>query len=84
MNSAWLLFRVVSDLPFHHFQRYLTSVIDLLKNKSRPEAASEGAAEWVKSEREMRERLKREREAREIKEKLDVCDAIPPTFQNSI
>lgn len=45
---------------------------DLLKNKSRPEAASDGAAEWVKSEREMRERLEREREAREVKEKADV------------
>ncbi|TDL21625.1 hypothetical protein BD410DRAFT_804019 [Rickenella mellea] len=43
----------------------------LLKNKSRPEAAAEGAAAWVVSEREMRERLKREREARELKEKLD-------------
>ncbi|THH05072.1 hypothetical protein EW145_g5057 [Phellinidium pouzarii] len=43
----------------------------LLKNKSRPEAAAEGAAAWVQSEREMRERLKREREAREMKEKLE-------------
>ncbi|EJD05988.1 P-loop containing nucleoside triphosphate hydrolase protein [Fomitiporia mediterranea MF3/22] len=43
----------------------------LLKNKSRPEAAAEGAAAWVISEREMRERLQREREAREMKEKLE-------------
>ncbi|KAI5123305.1 hypothetical protein M0805_009326 [Coniferiporia weirii] len=43
----------------------------LLKNKSRPEAAAEGAVAWVLSEREMRERLKREREAREMKEKLE-------------
>lgn len=38
---------------------------DLLKNKSRPEAAAEGAASWVISEREMREKLKKEREAKE-------------------
>jgi hypothetical protein len=38
---------------------------DLLKNKSRPEAAAEGAAAWVISERELREKLKREREAKE-------------------
>jgi chaperone BCS1 len=50
----------------------LCSIIDLLKNKSRPEAAAEGAAEWVSSEREMRERLAREREAREVREKADV------------
>ena len=46
--------------------------LDLLKNKSRPEAAASGATDWVKSEREMRERLKKEREARELKEKLEV------------
>jgi len=39
----------------------------LLKNKSRPEDAAKNAAPWVISEREMRERLKRERE---LKEKL--------------
>lgn len=38
---------------------------DLLKNKSRPEAAAEGAAAWVVSERELREKLKKEREAKE-------------------
>lgn len=38
---------------------------DLLKNKSRPEAAAEGAAAWVISERELREKLKKEREAKE-------------------
>ncbi|CCM03890.1 uncharacterized protein FIBRA_06041 [Fibroporia radiculosa] len=43
----------------------------LLKNKSRPEAAASDAAEWVVSERELRERLKKEREARELKEKLE-------------
>ncbi|KAG1762877.1 P-loop containing nucleoside triphosphate hydrolase protein [Suillus occidentalis] len=43
----------------------------LLKNKSQPEAAANGAAAWVISERELRERLRKEKEAREIKEKLD-------------
>jgi len=37
----------------------------LLKNKSRPEAAAEGAAAWVVTERELREKLKKEREAKE-------------------
>ncbi|KAH9484752.1 putative mitochondrial chaperone BCS1-B [Psilocybe cubensis] len=41
----------------------------LLKHKAQPEAAANGVEEWVKNEREMRERLKREKEAREIKEK---------------
>ncbi|KAF8878838.1 hypothetical protein BD779DRAFT_1173609 [Infundibulicybe gibba] len=45
----------------------------LLKNKSQPEAAASGVGEWVVSEREMRERLKKEKEAREVKEKLEVC-----------
>ncbi|KAF8840717.1 P-loop containing nucleoside triphosphate hydrolase protein [Paxillus ammoniavirescens] len=43
----------------------------LLRNKSQPEAAATGAAVWVVSEREMKERLRKEKEAREIKEKLD-------------
>lgn len=38
---------------------------DLLKNKSRPEAAAEGAAAWVVTERVLREKLKKEREAKE-------------------
>lgn len=46
--------------------------VDLLRNKSQPEAAAEGAAVWVVSEREMRERLEKEKEARELKEKLEV------------
>jgi mitochondrial chaperone BCS1 len=45
----------------------------LLKNKSQPEAAANDAGAWVVSEREMKERLRREREEREIKEKLEVC-----------
>jgi hypothetical protein len=46
--------------------------VDLLKNKSQPEAAANGAAAWVISEKELRERLRKEKEARELKEKLDV------------
>lgn len=46
----------------------------LLKNKSRPECAASSATAWVKSERELRERLKKEKEARELKEKLEVRD----------
>lgn len=55
-------------------ERELTcsATVDLLKNKSRPEAAATEAAAWVVSEREMRERLRKEREARELKEKLEV------------
>jgi chaperone BCS1 len=37
----------------------------LLKNKSRPENAAEGAAAWVISERALREKLKKEREAKD-------------------
>ncbi|KAF8345503.1 P-loop containing nucleoside triphosphate hydrolase protein [Amanita rubescens] len=43
----------------------------LLRNKSQPEASADGVVEWVKSEREMKERLMREKEAKEAKEKLD-------------
>lgn len=43
----------------------------LLKNKSRPEAAAEGAAAWVISERELKEKLRKEKEARELKEKQE-------------
>ncbi|THH23205.1 hypothetical protein EUX98_g7970 [Antrodiella citrinella] len=44
---------------------------DLLKNKSRPEEAAGGAAEWVIQERELRERMRKEKEARELNEKLE-------------
>jgi len=47
-------------------------VIDLLKNKSQPEVAANEAEKWVISEREMRVRMKRENEERELKEKLEV------------
>ena len=51
---------------------------DLLKNKSQPEAAANEVEAWVVSEREMKERLQREKEARELKEQVDVsyysCD----------
>lgn len=41
---------------------------DLLKHKAQPEAAANGVEAWVKSEREMRERLQREKDAREVRE----------------
>lgn len=44
----------------------------LLKNKTRPEAAADEAAAWVVSEREMREKLKREKAAKEAREKVEV------------
>jgi chaperone BCS1 len=43
----------------------------LLKNKSQPESAANDAATWVISEREMRERLKKENDAREAKAKIE-------------
>ncbi|VDC00078.1 unnamed protein product [Peniophora sp. CBMAI 1063] len=43
----------------------------LLKNKSRPEAAAHGAAAWVISERELREKLRKEREARKAEEERE-------------
>jgi chaperone BCS1 len=46
--------------------------VDLLKHKSKPEEAANGVDPWVVSEREMREKLKREREEREEKEKIEV------------
>ena len=56
----------------------------LLKNKSRPECAASAAAAWVVSERELRERLKKEKEARELKEKLEVRRDPPLLRQNVI
>ncbi|KDR66353.1 hypothetical protein GALMADRAFT_1157881 [Galerina marginata CBS 339.88] len=41
----------------------------LLKHKAQPDAAADGVEAWVQGEREMRERLKREKEAREVREK---------------
>ena len=52
--------------------------LDLLKYKAQPDAAANGVEDWVVSEREMRERLKREKEAREVREKALVC--IPFSF----
>lgn len=46
----------------------------LLKNKTRPTQAVEEVGEWIKTERETREKLKKEkaeREAKEAKEKLE-------------
>ena len=44
-----------------------------MKYKAQPDAAANGVEDWVVSEREMRERLKREKEAREVREKALVC-----------
>jgi chaperone BCS1 len=48
-----------------------------LKNKSRPEAAAEGAAAWVVTERELREKLKKEREAKEREQEKEVRLRMP-------
>lgn len=50
-------------------------LVDLLKNKSRPEAAAEGAAAWVITERELRDKLKKEREAKEREQEKEVRPA---------
>ena len=50
------------------FIDYMILLIDLLKHKAQPEAAANGVEAWVKSEREMRERLQREKDAREVRE----------------
>jgi chaperone BCS1 len=57
--------------------KYIRSA-DLLKNKSRPEAAADGAAAWVISERELREKLKKEREAkeRELEKEVRLADCV--------
>jgi len=44
-------------------------VIDLLKHKAQPEAAASGIEGWVEAERKMRERLQKEKQARELREK---------------
>ena len=48
------------------------SILDLLKNKTRPEAAAYEADAWVISERDLREKLKKEKAAKEAKEKVEV------------
>ena len=53
---------------FGMFIDYMILLIDLLKHKAQPEAAANGVESWVKSEREMRERLQREKDAREVRE----------------
>lgn len=44
-------------------------MIDLLKHKAQPEAAANGIEGWVQAERMMRERLQKEKQARELREK---------------
>jgi hypothetical protein len=45
---------------------------DLLKNKAQPELAANGVLEWIEKERKMRERLMKEKVAREQREKAMV------------
>jgi chaperone BCS1 len=52
----------------------------LLKNKSRPEAAAREAEQWVISERDLKERLQREKEEKERKEKIEVCHPRPRKY----
>ncbi|KAH7911018.1 hypothetical protein BJ138DRAFT_1101387 [Hygrophoropsis aurantiaca] len=59
----WLRFSLVLVL--------VVQVVHLLKNKSQPDAAANEAAAWVISERELKERLRKEKEARDLKDKLD-------------
>lgn len=49
------------------------SQLDLLKHKAQPDAAANGVEAWVNGEREMKDRLQKEKEAREIREKALVC-----------
>ncbi|KAF6753501.1 hypothetical protein DFP72DRAFT_407825 [Ephemerocybe angulata] len=48
----------------------------LLKNKTRPRQAVEEVGEWIKSERETREKLKREKAEKEAKEKKDAEEKV--------
>ena len=59
-------------------------VTDLLKNKSRPEAAAAEAGRWVIDERALKEKLKKEREARELKEKQEVSYPIQIDYRPSL
>ena len=61
----------------------MCATTDLLKNKSRPETAAHEAAAWVESERALREKLKKEREARELKEKQEVSYPIQIDYHHS-
>jgi hypothetical protein len=76
-SLAWLRYRGVSFWKFAFLECFWTEFffflfLDLLKHKSRPEVAAKEAETWVVSEREMKERLRREKEERELKEKLEV------------
>jgi len=48
----------------------------LLKNKSQPEVAANDAAKWVVTEKEMQERLKREKEEKDAKDKIEVKTSV--------
>lgn len=47
----------------------LSLSLDLLKNKSRPEAAASEAAAWVITERALKEKMKKEKEVKEKERK---------------
>lgn len=70
-SLVWLRCRAVS-ISINCVVHVSDALLDLLKNKSRPEAAASDAVAWVVSEKELKERLQKEREAREMKEKVDV------------
>jgi hypothetical protein len=61
--------------------RLSNSVTDLLKHKAQPEAAANGIEAWVQAEREMKERLQKEKEARETREKALVWLQIVTMFR---
>jgi hypothetical protein len=61
--------------------RLSNSVTDLLKHKAQPEAAANGIEAWVQAEREMKERLQKEKEARETREKALVGLQIVTMFR---
>lgn len=55
-------------------------VLDLLKNKSRPEAAASEAAAWVVSERALKEKIKKEKEVKEKDRKEREVSFFTSTF----
>ena len=66
-DVSLFFFKMVSFF-FWEYLLINTCFVDLLKHKAQPEAAANGVEAWVKSEREMRERLQREKDAREVRE----------------
>lgn len=54
--------------------------IDLLKNKAHPSLAADGVLEWVERERKMKERLLKEKAAREQRDKTLVSHSLTTSF----